>query len=177
MSTASFDVERGLPDVEKEDSGRNRAHEAPKPSASSLPPPSNFAGKIGRYTNIVEQRLVQYNLEARGIQRVEPCETHDLSWKRYMQVFLLWFSINLAAVNITLGMLAPTVYALSFKDAALCAVFGSLTGSLPVAYIATWGPVSGNRAMVSQPMSKMNHTDLDVLRYSHDTHSDGTQPS
>ena len=47
-------------------------------------------------------------------------------------------------------MLAPTVYGLGFKDAALCAVFGSLVGSIPVAYIATRGPVSGNRSMVSR---------------------------
>ena len=125
-----------------------KALDAP-PLSSTLPPPSSFARKIGRYTKIVELNLVKYNLEARGIQRVEPHETHDLFWKRYLQVFLLWFSINLAAVNTTLGMLAPTVYALSFKDAALCAVFGSLTGSLPVAYIATWGPISGNRSLVS----------------------------
>jgi hypothetical protein len=149
MSTTSSDVERGLPVVGKEDDVGDQAHRAPETSASSLPPPSNFTEKASRYTRDVEQRLVEYNLEARGIQRVEPHETHDLSWKRYLQVFVLWFSINLAAVNITLGMLAPTIYALSFKDAALCAVFGSLIGSLAVAYIATWGPVSGNRAMVS----------------------------
>ncbi len=155
MSSTSSDIERGLPEVGKEDRFGNQAHGAPETRASSLPPPSTFAEKIGRYTKNIEQRLVQYNLEARGIQRVEPHETHDLSWKRYLQIFLLWFSINLAAVNITLGMLAPTVYALSFKDAALCAVFGSLTGSLAVAYIATWGPVSGNRAMVCKSARKL----------------------
>ena len=155
MSSTSSDMERGQPEVGKECRVGNQT-----PEASDLPTPysqpsSSFAEKVGRYTRNFEHRLVQYNLEARGIQRVEPHETHDLSWKRYLQVFLLWFSINLAAVNITLGMLAPTVYALSFKDAALCAVFGSLTGSVPVAYIATWGPVSGNRAMVCRSASRI----------------------
>ena len=150
MSATSSDVERGLPEVGKEGTVDHRAHEAPELPVSASSSPSRFAEKVGRFTRNVEQRLVEYNLEARGIQRVEPHETHDLSWKRYLQIFVLWFSINLAAVNITLGMLAPTVFALSFKDAALCAVFGSLTGSLPVAYIATWGPISGNRAMVSR---------------------------
>ena len=150
MPTASSDVERGLPEVGKGKTMGDGAHEARRTAASSLPPASNFVGTMGRLTQKFEQRLVEFKLEARGMQRVEPHETHGLSWKRHLQVFLLWFSINLAAVNITLGMLAPTLYALSFKDAALCAVFGSLTGSLPVAYIATWGPVSGNRSMVSR---------------------------
>ena len=66
-----------------------------------------------------------------------------------MQVFLLWLSINISAVDVTLGMLAPTVFALGFRDAALCAVFGSILGGVPVAYIATWGPLSGNRTLVS----------------------------
>lgn len=45
-------------------------------------------------------------------------------------------------------MLGPAVYYLPFLDASLCAVFGALLGSLPVAYIATFGPLSGNRTMV-----------------------------
>ena len=61
----------------------------------------------------------------------------------------MWISINLAAVNVTLGMLAPTAYGLGFKDAVFCAVFGFLVGSIPVAYIASRGLVSGNRSLVS----------------------------
>ena len=104
--------------------------------------------KLAAYSRSFEQTLIKYNLEERGVKRVEPHETNPLSWKSYLQAFSLWVSINLAAVNVTLGMLGPTVYLLSFKDAAFCAVFGSLLGSCPVAYIATWGPVSGNRTMV-----------------------------
>lgn len=95
-----------------------------------------------------ERQLIRFNLEARGIERVEPQERHALTWKGYGSIFCLWFSVNLAAVNITLGMLASTVFALSFKDASLCAVFGSMTGSIATAYVATFGPVSGNRSMV-----------------------------
>ena len=109
---------------------------------------SPMGGKIGLYVYRFERQLIHYNLEARGVQRVEPHETHPRSKRNYLQAFLLWFSVNLAAVNITLGMLAPTVFTLSFKDAALCAVFGSILGSLAVAYIATWGPISGNRTMI-----------------------------
>lgn len=121
---------------------------APEIEAYPRTEPTTPAGKIGRYVKKFEQQLVAYNLEARGIQRVEAHERHAVGWKDYLQVFLLWVSINLAANNITLGMLAPTVYTLSFLDASLCAVFGSIIGSIPVAWIATWGPVSGNRTMV-----------------------------
>ncbi|KAI9838847.1 MAG: hypothetical protein M1819_004054 [Sarea resinae] len=100
------------------------------------------------YWSKFERQLVVYNLEARGIQRVEEDEKDDIKDLGYMQVIILWFSINLAANNITLGLLAPAVYYLSFLDAAMCAVFGSILGSLPTAYIATWGPTSGNRTMI-----------------------------
>ena len=111
---------------------------------------NSFLLRIRLYFQRFEKTLVHYNLEARGIQRVESYETHTPTWKGYLQCFTLWISINLAAVNVTLGMLAPTVYQLGFEDAALCAVFGSLLGSIPVAYVATRGPISGNRSLVSQ---------------------------
>ena len=67
----------------------------------------------------IERRLVEYNLEARGIQRVEPDERHDLRNLGHMQIAILWFSINLAANNITLGMLGPAVFELNFRDSSL----------------------------------------------------------
>jgi hypothetical protein len=96
-----------------------------------------------------EQQLVEYNLEARGIERVgEDERMKRLSWVSYLQAFLLWVSINLAANNITLGMLGPAVYGLSFRDSALCGVFGALVGAIVASWMATWGPVSGIRTMV-----------------------------
>ncbi|EFQ90446.1 hypothetical protein CFE70_004475 [Pyrenophora teres f. teres 0-1] len=94
-----------------------------------------------------EKQLVAYNLEARGIQRVEPDERQDLRLLGYLQVAVMWFSVNLAANNITLGMLGPVVFALGFLDSCLLAVFGASVGCLVVAYIATFGK-SGNRTMV-----------------------------
>jgi NCS1 nucleoside transporter family len=106
-----------------------------------------FTG-LERVWKSFEDQLVVYNLEARGIQRVEPDERHSLKSLGYSQIAMLWFSINLAANNITLGMLGPSVFGLGFLDASLCAVFGMLVGCLPVAYIATFGPRSGNRTMI-----------------------------
>lgn len=96
----------------------------------------------------LERYLVAHNLESRGIRRVEPDERHDTKSLGYMQVALLWFSINLAANNITLGMLGPTVFYLGFTDACLLAVFGAIVGCLPVAYTATFGPLSGHRTLI-----------------------------
>ncbi|KAJ5174925.1 uncharacterized protein N7482_000802 [Penicillium canariense] len=109
----------------------------------------NPAGsRLGSLLRAFEQQLVEYNLEARGIERVAADERMKrLSWMSYLQAFLLWVSINLAANNITLGMLGPAVYGLSFTDSALCAVFGSFAGSLVAAWVATWGPISGIRTM------------------------------
>jgi hypothetical protein len=104
---------------------------------------------LGNYVKRFEQHLVEYNIEARGIQRVEESERITLTWVAYLQVFLLWVSINLAANNITLGMLGPAVYGLSFLDSALCSVLGVAVGSLTAAWSATWGPTSGNRTLVS----------------------------
>lgn len=95
-----------------------------------------------------EKSLIKYNLETRGIQRVKESEKVRTTWLAYVQVFVLWVSVNLAVNNVTLGMLGPAIYALSFTDASLCASLGALVGSIPVAWIATWGPLSGNRTMV-----------------------------
>lgn len=110
--------------------------------------PSGLFRNVLNQMKRFERTMAYYNLEARGIQRVMPNERHDLKSLGFFQIGVLWFSINLAANNITLGMLGPAVYYLSFTDASLCAVFGMLVGCLPVAYIATFGPRSGNRSMV-----------------------------
>ncbi|KAL2218931.1 putative nucleoside transporter, partial [Thermoascus aurantiacus ATCC 26904] len=143
------------PDAACREKGHFRADQpdeiADNRNARSASPPigrSSVAEHISRYVKRFEQQLVEYNLEARGIQRVDENERIRLSWVSYLQVFLLWSSINLAANNITLGMLGPAVYALSFLDSSLCSVFGAFVGSLVAAWSATWGPVSGNRTMV-----------------------------
>jgi hypothetical protein len=113
--------------------------------------PRNGEGFTNRMQSLwksFERQLVVYNLEARGIQRVEPDERHDLRSLGYAQVAMMWFSINLAANNITLGMLGPAVFELGFTDSCLCAVFGMLVGCLVPAYNATFGPRSGNRTMI-----------------------------
>ncbi len=88
-------------------------------------------------------------IEARGIHRVREHEQTAKTTLSFVQIVLLWLSINTAAQNITLASIGQSVYGLGFLDAALCSVFGGIVGSIPAAYIATWGPISGNRTLVS----------------------------
>lgn len=92
--------------------------------------------------------LLSWNLESRGIERVEAHERHSLQTLGFTQVGVVWFSMNLAANNITLGMLGPVIFQLGFLDAVLLSVFGMLIGNLPVGYQAMLGPRSGNRTLV-----------------------------
>jgi hypothetical protein len=131
-------------DIEKIGSTTPEGHGAHATTQGGQP----SASRIGAELKSFERTLLKYNLEIRGIQRVEEHEKVQIGWFAYLQVFVLWVSVNLAANNITLGMLGPAVYGLSFRDASLCACFGALVGGMPVAWIATWGPLSGNRTMV-----------------------------
>ena len=135
---ATFDVEKTTASVLPSGEG---THDGKEHEEQNIP-------KLKFKAKALEQRLVKYNIEIRGIKRVEEHEKVQISWLAYLQVFGLWVSVNLAPNNITLGMLGPAVYTLSFRDASLCAVFGAIIGSVPVAWIATWGAFSGLRAMV-----------------------------
>ncbi|KAJ5543804.1 hypothetical protein N7513_003391 [Penicillium frequentans] len=61
---------------------------------------------------------------------------------------LLWFSANVTANNMAVGILGPLDYSLGFVDSALLATFGAFLGAAGVAYMGTFGPASGNRTMV-----------------------------
>ncbi|KAH8648355.1 putative vitamin B6 transporter [Tricladium varicosporioides] len=87
-------------------------------------------------------------LESRGISRVLPHERSPPSNFHYIQMASIWFSANLTANNLALGLLGPLVYELSFTDSALCAVFGAVIGSAATAYMGIWGAESGNRTLI-----------------------------
>lgn len=89
-------------------------------------------------------------LEARGITRVLPEERHEASLLGYIQMALLWFSANVSANNLAVGMLGPLLFNLGFLDSAMCSVFGILVGASATAYMSIWGAQSGNRTMVRQ---------------------------
>ena len=77
-----------------------------------------------------------------------PEERHGSSLSKDFQMGLLWFSANMTANILAVGFLGPLVFTLGFVDSAMCAVFGSLLGSVVAAYMSIWGAQSGNRTMV-----------------------------
>ncbi|KAJ5917399.1 hypothetical protein N7466_010953 [Penicillium verhagenii] len=96
----------------------------------------------------LERWLIRFNVETRGIERVPVEEREPTTASSSLHMFLMWFSMALATNNIIVGSLGTFLMGLSFKDAALCAVFGNLTGVFLVGYMSTWGPQSGNRTLI-----------------------------
>ncbi len=95
------------------------------------------------------KRIERYlRLEARGIHRVQSKEQSPKTTLTFMQMVMMWFSINTAAQNITLASIGQSVYGLGFVDATLLSIFGAIIGVSPAAYAAGWGPWTGNRTMV-----------------------------
>jgi hypothetical protein len=139
----------------------------------AVPPASSISPKPSRLARFLSPAI----FEERGIERVLPSETGPFDWRAGLQTVLLWVSVNLAAVCITLGMLGPTIFELGFVDSCLCAVLGSFLGSLGVCYMITWGPKGGMRAMVSISLSHGMHTVLNASRCSLASHSGGTRRS
>lgn len=87
--------------------------------------------------------------ETRGIDPVPIEERQSVSPSTSLHMLLLWFSMTLATNNIIVGSLGTFVMGLSFRDAAFCAVIGTVIGTSVVGYISTWGPRSGARTLVS----------------------------
>ncbi|KAI4198607.1 MAG: hypothetical protein LQ350_005198 [Teloschistes chrysophthalmus] len=109
------------------------------------PDPVLFTGRLAAW-NFKVERLA--GLEARGITRVLHEEKHGGGLHGHVQMFLLWFSINLCANNIITGLFGPLVFGLGWKDSICIAIFACALGSCGPAYTSTFGPESGNRTMI-----------------------------
>ena len=109
------------------------------------PSPVLLKGRLANWNAKVEGLA---GLEARGITRVLSAEKHDGSQHGYFQMFALWTSINLVAINIVTGLLGPIVFELGWVDSVCIVIFANAASCCGAAYIATFSPESGNRTMV-----------------------------
>ena len=114
-------------------------------SSESTPFPIHVRGRLAQWNTKIEGLA---GLEARGIARVPPDERHRGSFLGYAQMAMLWFSTNVTANNLAVGLLGPLVFDLGFVDSVMMATFGALLGSAGTAYMSIWGAQSGNRTMV-----------------------------
>ncbi|CAG8980829.1 hypothetical protein HYALB_00003757 [Hymenoscyphus albidus] len=147
-------LNNNMADVEKEAVLNPNSEKLPSPDAARLKAydaATNVEDDVipkNRFLAL-SYRLEQFlGFEARGIRRVKGKEQTEQTTLNFWQIVMMWFSINAAAQNITLGSIGYSVFELGFVDATLCSVFGGMVGSIPVAYTAGWGPWSGNRTMV-----------------------------
>ena len=79
----------------------------------------------------------------------------------YLQMFTLWFSINVVVNNLAVGFLGPLVFQLGWVDCVCLVLFANALSSCGTAYTGTFGPQSGNRTMVC--CARMNTADYDYL--------------
>jgi hypothetical protein len=141
MADPVVDVEKGV-----DQDIRTKPADGSLSSGSPVPP----AAASGSFFERLNEKILSIRyLEKRGFERVPISERHEITGTKYMQIVLLWFSTNITANNIAVGMLGPLAYNLGFTDSALCAAFGAVLGSAGAAYMSTFGPDSGNRTMVS----------------------------
>lgn len=110
-----------------------------------IPPTPRLNGRLANWNAKVEALA---GLEARGITRVLPEEKHTAGRRGYLQMFALWFSINLVATNIITGLLGPLVFQLGWVDCVCIVIFANALSSCGPSYTSTFGPESGNRTMV-----------------------------
>ena len=109
------------------------------------PPPVLLKGRLARWNSKVEGLA---GLEARGITRVLPEEKRSGGFIGYLQMFALWFGMNLVTTNLIPGFLGPLVFDLGWVDCICIVIFANALSSCGASYTATFGPQSGNRTMV-----------------------------
>ena len=134
------------PDLEKAPHEMKVADEVSKSNGSPDFLQNHHSPTVARWNRKIESLK---GLEARGISRVLPHEREVPSVQGYMQIMLLWYGANVTANNLAVGFLGPLLFDLGFLDSALIVVFASWLGSVGPSYVATFGPLSGQRTMAS----------------------------
>jgi len=86
-------------------------------------------------------------IETHGITPVPEANRYGTPWR----LFTVWFAPQMNMTGVFTGSLA-IVFGLGFWLGLLAMVIGTLLGSLPVAYLSTWGPRTGTGQL---PASRM----------------------
>ncbi|KAI1334270.1 hypothetical protein F5Y15DRAFT_295026 [Xylariaceae sp. FL0016] len=104
---------------------------------------------VNRWQRLANKLINFVGAEARGIERVdESLRVGKVSATDYYNMGSYWFSANLTANILTIGVLGPTTFGLGALDSMMCCFFGTILGSIATCYMATFGPMSGCRSLV-----------------------------
>ncbi|PNS15025.1 Purine-cytosine permease fcyB [Sphaceloma murrayae] len=143
------------------------AEQPSKEAISAVTPPSLHSGDLkdvptadafaipdelvtNRWQSLANNLIGSLGAEARGIERVdETLRLSPTSLRDYVDLTSIWFSVNLTANILTIGVLGPVAFGLGGIDSMMCCLFGTALGSIATCYMATFGPMSGNRSLVS----------------------------
>ena len=151
-----------LEDIEKADSSSTL--ECPSQSYLDKTASNSFSNDSVEKPDLVPQSRWQRwiaslkNVESSGIEPVPINKREPITPSTILHMLLRWFSMTLATNNIIVGSMGTLVLGLSYRDAALCAVFGCLAGNFTVGFISIWGPKSGNRTLVRIEISVIHDT-------------------
>ncbi|KAJ4369949.1 hypothetical protein N0V83_005713 [Neocucurbitaria cava] len=97
--------------------------------------------------NLLEKRG---DVELRGCTPVPYDQRNETN---YFNIFTLWFCVSCNPLPVTFGMVGTMGFGLNLRDAALVILFFTLISAAPVAYLCTWGPMTGMRQLVQARFS------------------------
>ncbi|KAM7221161.1 Permease for cytosine/purines, uracil, thiamine, allantoin domain containing protein [Rhypophila decipiens] len=141
--SSAADPEKNLPINDTKTGNENTEYDDENASATS--PRTGNGGVLNRARDIGLKVVRFGRVEVRGIA---PIPLKERTVTRTINVFTLWWSMNINILGITFGILGTLIYGLSLRDSALIILFFTLLTTLLPAYLATWGPKLGMRQLV-----------------------------
>ncbi|CAN3353205.1 vitamin B6 transporter Tpn1p [Diutina catenulata] len=104
--------------------------------------------KFWHYIKLASDRLDQFGVEQRGIERVEPWERATNKRKQFISVIGLWLSACGGLSSMSSFYLGPLLFGLGLKNSMIPGLVGMSLGCVVAAYFSLMGPRSGCRQMV-----------------------------
>ncbi|KZS97320.1 cytosine-purine permease [Sistotremastrum niveocremeum HHB9708] len=98
-------------------------------------------GVLGPYL----AKLFDHGVEARGVERCPEDQRED---QHFWNNLLMWWSVNACLTTVPIGILAQTLFTLTFPHAVACILTFGVIGAALCSFIATLGPQTGLRSLM-----------------------------
>ena len=109
----------------------------------------SFFQSLVRTAREISRKIDALGVETRGIQRIEPYEREHQSSGQLLHIIGLWLSASGGLSSMSSYFLGPIIYELEFRQALTCGLISMWIGCFFAAYLATMGPQSGCRQLVT----------------------------